>query len=76
MNTLRQAAQEYLTMRRSSGYKLQAAGKSPLAFVTFMEQRRASYITRSLTLAWAKQRSNWSQSAGRPVTLSKLSMDR
>ncbi len=55
MNTLRQAAQEYLTMRRSLGYKLQAAGKSLLAFVTFMEQRRASYITQSLALAWTKQ---------------------
>jgi integrase/recombinase XerD len=58
MNTLRQAAQEYLTMRRSLGYKLQEAGKGLLAFVTFMEQRRASYITQSLALAWAKQRSD------------------
>jgi integrase len=58
MNTLRQAAQEYLTMRRSLGYKLQEAGKRLLDFVTFMEQRRASYITQSLALAWAKQPSN------------------
>jgi integrase len=55
MNPLRQAAQEYLTMRRSLGYKLQEAGKRLLDFVTFMEQRRASYITQSLALAWAKQ---------------------
>jgi integrase len=55
MNTLRQAAQEYLTMRRSLGYKLQEAGKRLLDFITFMEQRRASYITQSLALAWAKQ---------------------
>ena len=58
MNTLRQAAQEYLTMRRSLGYKLQEAGKTLLDFVTFMEQRRASYITQSLALAWAKQPSD------------------
>jgi len=58
MNTLRQAAQEYLTMRRSLGYKLQGAGKSLLDFVTFMEQHRASYITQSLALAWAKQPSD------------------
>lgn len=58
MNTLRQAAQEYLTMRRSLGYKLQEAGKRLLDFVTFMEQRRASYITQSLALAWAKQPSD------------------
>ena len=55
MNTLRQAAQEYLTMRRSLGYKLQGAGKRLLDFITFMEQHRASYITQSLALAWAKQ---------------------
>jgi integrase len=55
MNTLRQAAQEYLTMRRSLGYKLQEAGKGLLDFVTFMERRRASYITQLLALAWAKQ---------------------
>jgi integrase/recombinase XerD len=58
MNTLRQAAQEYLTMRRSLGYKLHEAGKRLLDFVTFMEQHRASYITQSLALAWAKQPSD------------------
>jgi integrase/recombinase XerD len=58
MNTLRQAAQEYLTMRRSLGYKLQEAGRSLLDFITFMEQHRAAYITQSLALAWAKQPSD------------------
>jgi hypothetical protein len=57
MNTLRQAVQEYLTMRRSLGYKLKGAGKGLLNFVTFMEQHSASYITHSLALAWAKQTS-------------------
>jgi integrase/recombinase XerD len=55
MNTLRQAVQEYLNMRRSLGYKLQDAGKRLLDFATFMEQHRASYITHSLALTWAKQ---------------------
>ena len=55
MNTLRQAVQDYLTMRRSLGYKLQSAGKGLLDFATFMEQHRAPYITHSLALAWAKQ---------------------
>lgn len=55
MNTLRQAVQEYLTMRHSLGYKLQEAGKRLLDFVTFMERHRASYITHSLALTWAKQ---------------------
>jgi integrase len=58
MNTLRQAAQEYLTMRRSLGYKLQEAGRRLLDFITFMEQHRAAYITQSLALAWAKQPSD------------------
>ena len=48
MNTLQQAVQEYLNMRRSLGYKLQDAGKRLLDFATFMEQHRASYITHSL----------------------------
>jgi integrase len=55
MNTLRQAAQEYLTMRRSLGFKLRDAGKLLLAFVAFMEQHRASYITTKLALTWAQQ---------------------
>lgn len=55
MNTLRQAIQEYLNMRRSLGFKLKEAGKGLLDFVTFMEQRRASYITQTLALEWAQQ---------------------
>ena len=55
MNTLRQAVQEYLGMRRSLGFKLRSAGKGLLDFVTFMEQHRVSYITQSLALAWAQQ---------------------
>jgi integrase/recombinase XerD len=55
MNTLRQAAQEYLNLRRSLGYKLSWAGKVLPAFVTFMEKHHASYITTRLALAWAQQ---------------------
>ena len=55
MNTLRQAVREYLIMRRSLGYKLRATGTRLLDFVTFMEHHRASYITHSLALSWAKQ---------------------
>lgn len=54
MNTLRQAVQEYLSLRRGLGFKLREAGKGLLDFVTFMEQKRASYITQSLALAWAQ----------------------
>jgi integrase/recombinase XerD len=55
MNTLRQAVQEYLSLRRSLGFKLREAGKELLDFVRFMEQQRAPYITQALALAWAQQ---------------------
>jgi len=58
MNTLRQAVEEYLNLRRSLGFKLVEAGKGLHDFVTYMEQRRASYITQALALAWAQQPSN------------------
>jgi len=66
MNTLRQAVQEYLSMRRDLGFKLQDAGKGLLDFVAFMQRRRASYITQALALAWAQlpvnvQPAHWAQ---------------
>ena len=45
MNTLRQAVHEYLSMRRSLGFKLCEDGKALLDFATYMEQYRATYIT-------------------------------
>jgi len=63
MNTLRQAVQEYLAMRRSLGFKLQSAGPALFDFVSFLEQHRASYITLRLALAWATQ-----PSGGKPDT--------
>ena len=47
MNTLRQAVQEYLVMRRSFGFKLEHAGPALLDFVSFLQQHRASYITQA-----------------------------
>jgi hypothetical protein len=55
MNTLRQAVQEYLSMRRNLGFQLREAGKGLCNFATFMEQHHASYITQALALAWAQQ---------------------
>lgn len=63
MNTLRQAAQEYLAMRRSLGFKLERAGPALLDFVSFLQQHRASYITLRLALDWAKR-----ASGGQPDT--------
>lgn len=58
MNTLRQALQEYLSLRRGLGFKLREAGKELHDFVTFMGQQHADYITQELALAWAQQPSN------------------
>ena len=55
MNTLRQAVDEYLDMRRNLGFKLREAGQALPDFVAFMEQHRAPYITQTLALAWAQQ---------------------
>ena len=69
MTTLRSAVQEYLTLRRSLGFKLHEAGKGLLAFVTFMEQHRAAHITTLLALTWAQQPAN-AQPAHRAQRLS------
>lgn len=58
MNTLRQAVHEYLSLRRSLGFKLLETGKGLLDFVTYMEQHRACYITQALAVAWAQQPRN------------------
>jgi integrase len=55
MNTLRQALDEYLSLRRHLGFKLREAGKALLDFVAFMEQQEAPFITEALALAWAQQ---------------------
>ena len=58
MSTLRRALNDYLAMRRGLGFKLRDAGRELLDFVRFMERQRASYITRTLALAWAQQPSS------------------
>lgn len=54
MNTLRQAVDEYLSMRRNLGFKLQETDKGLHDFVAFLEHRGASYITQALALEWAQ----------------------
>jgi integrase len=58
MNTLPQAVQEYLRMRRDLGFKLREAGPSLLDFAAFMRRRRSTFITSKLALAWAQQPRN------------------
>lgn len=55
VSTLRKSMEEYLTMRRSMGFKLHEAGQRLEGFVSFMERRRLSHINASLALTWAKK---------------------
>jgi len=55
MKTLREAAQEYLRMRRGLGFKLRHDERRLKCFVAFMEQQNASHITSELALKWATQ---------------------
>lgn len=55
MNTLREALQEYLALRRSMGFKMRDDGLALARFVSFMEERRAETITVRLALEWVQQ---------------------
>ncbi len=54
MNTLREALQEYLDLRRGLGFKMRDASLLLPRFVSFMEQRQAVHITTRLALEWAQ----------------------
>jgi integrase/recombinase XerD len=55
MNTLREALQEYLDLRRGLGYKMHDAGLLLPKFVGFMEERCTEYISTRLALEWAQR---------------------
>lgn len=55
MSELNTALQEYLTLRRSLGFKLSDEGTLLPKFVLFLEQEGSSFITRDLALQWAMQ---------------------
>ena len=65
MNTLREALQEYLDLRRGLGFKMRDAGLLLPRFVSFIEQRQAVHITTRLALEWAQnpavQPAEWAQ---------------
>jgi integrase/recombinase XerD len=54
MNTIREAVQEYLVMRRGLGFKLHDAGVALLEFVSYLENQRMSFITAKIALTWAQ----------------------
>ena len=55
MNTLREALQEYLALRRGLGFKMYNAGLLLPRFVAFMEKHQALHITAKLALEWVQQ---------------------
>jgi integrase/recombinase XerD len=54
MNTLREALQEYLALRRGLGFKMRDASLALPQFVAFMEGKRALHITTRLALEWVQ----------------------
>ena len=55
MSTLRQAAEQYLQLRRDLGYKLRETGRRLEDFVAFAERKGAPHVTTDLALRWAQQ---------------------
>ena len=55
MSTLKNAMDEYLTLRRALGYKLYEDGLLLQQFVQFAESEKVDFITTRLALHWATQ---------------------
>jgi integrase/recombinase XerD len=54
MSGLRQAAENYLLMRRALGFKLITQGRHLMRFIDYCEARHAERITTGLALDWAR----------------------
>ena len=54
MSALREAMQQYLSLRRSLGFKLIKVESTLRSFVAFTEREAASHITTELALRWVK----------------------
>ena len=55
MNTMREALQNYLDMRRALGFKLSNAGPALSDFVSFLQRKRTACISIPLALKWAQK---------------------
>lgn len=55
MNTLEEALQEYLALRREMGFKLSEPARLLPHFVAFMAEHQAPHITTRFALEWAQQ---------------------
>lgn len=54
MSALRQAAEEYLQIRRALGFKLVLQGWLLLQFIDYLENIDADCLTTELAVAWAR----------------------
>jgi integrase/recombinase XerD len=63
VTTLRQRAEQYLTLRRALGYKLIDTEKLLMQFISHLEDTGASTVSTDVAVAWARQptraRPNW-----------------
>lgn len=69
MSALRDALQEYLTVRRALGFKLERAARLLPDFISYLELRGARTVTTALAVEWARQPSEgpsawWAQRLG------------
>jgi len=55
MTSIRQAAEDYLALRRALGFKLKTEGHCLFGFVDYLEQAGAARITIELAIAWATE---------------------
>ncbi len=53
MSRLRQAAEDYISVRRALGFKLERHPRLLAQFVAYLEEAGATTVTTSLALAWA-----------------------
>lgn len=55
MASLRDAAEQYIALRRSLGFALRGPARLLSQFIAFLEERSAPYVRTSLALEWARQ---------------------
>jgi integrase len=58
MSAVAMALDEYLTLRRSLGYKLERAGELLVDFVAYLERAGADHVTVELAVSWAMRAAN------------------
>jgi integrase/recombinase XerD len=56
MSSMRESVTEYLSMRRSLGFKMKDAGVGLFDFISYTEQAGISHITTAVALHWAQQK--------------------